>query len=133
MNLSGKALDVYNKAYEELMKINESKEDDSSPSAVYENSHEMSIYLYNQEGQSGAANGSATRMANNNKGVSRESFIGQFNVAIEHSPGIRKLFCQGMSQDENSNGDGVTEKQLIKQNCGEDQERLSSSVKFTFN
>ncbi|XP_050225067.1 uncharacterized protein LOC126674630 [Mercurialis annua] len=107
MNLSGEALDAYNEAYEELMKINES-EDDDSPSTLYENSHETSIPSYNQ-------NGSATRVANNNKRLSRESYVDQLKVAIEHSPGIRKLLYEGTSEDENSSSDGEMEKQLIKQ------------------
>ncbi|XP_065878936.1 uncharacterized protein [Euphorbia lathyris] len=53
MNLSGKALDAYNEAYEELMKTNESEEDDSPPPGVYRSNYQQNIDSFHPENGEG--------------------------------------------------------------------------------
>ncbi|EEF47762.1 hypothetical protein RCOM_1469830 [Ricinus communis] len=114
MNLSGDALEAYNEAYEELMKINESEEDDS-PSTAYESMHPYNQIML-QCCQDGATNGSMTRLRNNKEiPSSRESCGSQLKVAIKHSQGIQKLLYDDTSEDENSGSSDEMEKQLIKQ------------------
>ncbi|KAJ9140549.1 hypothetical protein P3X46_031182 [Hevea brasiliensis] len=117
MNLSGEALDAYNEAYEELMKINESEEDDS-PSWVYENNHEGGIPPFNESilwGQNGAANDSLTHLTSNKEKPSRELYFNQLKASMERNPGIQELLYDGASEDENSDCSDEMEKQLIQQ------------------
>ncbi|KAK1550338.1 hypothetical protein Q3G72_017482 [Acer saccharum] len=91
MNLSGEALDAYNEAYEELMKINESEEEKST-SGIHENNHQVGFHHFDQSVSSS-----------------------QGKISEEDSLRVEELLDVGASGDENSDCDDEMEKQLIKQ------------------
>ncbi|GLT25197.1 hypothetical protein SLA2020_003420 [Shorea laevis] len=116
MNLTGEALDAYNEAYDELMKINES-EDEDSPSKEYANTHLGGEHLSEGSmswGQNSAANGSPHPMYNK-KEVSSEIFASQVTTSEEHSSRFQELLDVGFSEHESSDCDDEMGRQLIKQ------------------
>ncbi|KAJ9163526.1 hypothetical protein P3X46_023184 [Hevea brasiliensis] len=116
MNLSGEALDAYNEAYEELMKINESQEDDLL-SGVYENNHQGGIHPFdesNLRGQNGATNSSLIHLTRNREKPSRELHFNQLKASVERGSENQELLYDAASEDENSDCSDEIEKQLIK-------------------
>lgn len=97
LNLSGEALDAYNEAYEELIKINDSEEDSPSGSLA---------------GQHGVANGSATSSTADEGILSRELYTSKVTELEGQSSSINEL---NVSEDENCDCDNELEKQLIRQ------------------
>lgn len=98
MNLAGEALDAYNEAYDELMKLSESEEEDS-PCQVFETFRDQI------PSQSYGVNGSIGHFA-----LEEEKWLGD-----EH---ITRVECSNnrcVSEEENSDSDEEMEKQLIKQ------------------
>ncbi|XP_027338414.1 uncharacterized protein LOC113852391 [Abrus precatorius] len=106
LNLSGEALDAYNEAYEELIKINDSEE--NSPSEIYdsgdhkEGSHSQDWHAF--EVQHGGANGAATYPA------SELSFSKV--TMLEGNSSICEL---DGTEVESCGFDGEVEQQLIRQ------------------
>ncbi|KAL5813377.1 hypothetical protein ACOSQ3_024137 [Xanthoceras sorbifolium] len=116
MNLSGEALDAYNEAYEELMKINESDEEDS-PSGVHENNHQLGFHPFDRsvsQGQNRKLNGSLPHLSPNEEKTWKEFYSSQGKTS-EHSVRVEELLDVGVSGEENSDCDDEMEKQLIKQ------------------
>lgn len=98
MNLAGEALDAYNEAYDEWMKLSESEEEDS-PCQVFETFRDQ------MPSQSYGVNGSIGHSA-----LEEEKWLGD-----EH---ISRFECSNnssVSEEENSDSDEEMEKQLIKQ------------------
>ncbi|KDP31348.1 hypothetical protein JCGZ_11724 [Jatropha curcas] len=117
MNLSGEALDAYNEAYEELMKIDESEEDDS-PRGIYENNHQGCIHTCSESilwSKKDTRNGSSIHHSHNKEKPSRELYLNQLKASIGHVSRIQELHSDGASEDENGDCNDEMEKQLIKQ------------------
>lgn len=117
MNLSGEALDAYNEAYEELMKINES-EDEDSPSGVYEDNYGSDTYPYDPSlscDQNGKMNRSAPHIAHDKEKILMAVYSSQSKASDDHSSRVQELLDVGVSGDENSDCNDEMEKQLIKQ------------------
>lgn len=98
LNLSGEALDAYNEAYEELIKINDSEED--SPSGILGDQH-------------GVANGSATFSTVDEGILSRELCTSKVTMLEGKSSSINELSVS--EDDENCDCDNEVENQLIRQ------------------
>lgn len=115
MNLSGEALDAYNEACEELLKLEDSEEDDV-PSAIYQNNHQEELQNFDGnmswDCQNGV-NGSLTNPANYAKNTSEEPFYGEGRTWEEQQSRVQELVDAGVSEDECS--DDEIEKQLIHQ------------------
>ncbi|KAL6177999.1 hypothetical protein ACLB2K_049519 [Fragaria x ananassa] len=94
MNLAGEALDAYNEAYEELMKLSESEEEDS-PCQV------IGTFRDQMHKQSFDVKGSIVHFA-----LEEEQWLGDEHISRFDYPG---------SEDENSHSDDEIEKQLIQQ------------------
>lgn len=110
MNLSGEALDAYNEAYEELMKLNESEEE-GSPSKIYENDQHYSFDKSTLPAQYSLVNGS---LPNKNKTY----FSSQLRNIEVPSSRIEELpqVGVGVSEDQSSEcDDDEMEKMLIQQ------------------
>ncbi|KAJ0105614.1 hypothetical protein Patl1_18900 [Pistacia atlantica] len=103
MNLSGEALNAYNEAYEELMKINESEEEDS-PSGFYEMNR-----------QNGGVNGSLPHHTHNIEKISKEFNYSQVKASEEQGLSVEESLDVGLSGCDDSDFDDEMEKQLIKQ------------------
>lgn len=117
MNLSGEALDAYNEAYEELMKIDDS-EDENSPSVDYENNHQIGSHPFDQRVswvQNGIINGSSPHIVHNKEKISNEVHSSPRTLSEEYSLRVPELLDVGKSGDESSDCEGEMEKQLIKQ------------------
>lgn len=109
MNLSGEALDAYNEAYEELMKLNESEEE-GSPSTIKENNQD-SFDKGTSWAQSSLINGS---LSNKDKTY----FSSQLRNIEVPSSSIQELLQVGggASKDQSSDcDDDEMEKMLIQQ------------------
>ncbi|PON69700.1 hypothetical protein TorRG33x02_258910 [Trema orientale] len=115
MNLSGEALDAYNEAHEELMKMSESDEEDS-PHRVHENLHYSQFLSHTKfENQNGERMGSMEHSA-----IAEEKPLGEFfrnNLRIEEEHISLVLGSNETSdcQEEIGDFDDEIEKQLIKQ------------------
>ncbi|KAL6175426.1 hypothetical protein ACLB2K_052067 [Fragaria x ananassa] len=94
MNLAGEALDAYNEAYEELMKLSESEEEDS-PCQV------IGTFRDQMRKQSFDVNSSIVHFA-----LEEEQWLGDEHIS---------RFDYPVSEDENSHTDDEMEKQLIQQ------------------
>ncbi|XP_004301115.1 PREDICTED: uncharacterized protein LOC101299590 [Fragaria vesca subsp. vesca] len=94
MNLAGEALDAYNEAYEELMKLSDSEEEDS-PCQV------IGTFRDQMHKQSFDVNGSIVHFA-----LEEEQWLGDEHIS---------RFDYPVSEDENSHSDDEMEKQLIQQ------------------
>ncbi|XP_062116711.1 uncharacterized protein LOC133830691 [Humulus lupulus] len=115
MALSGEALDAYNEAHEELMKMSDSDEEDS-PCRFYENPQgSCSFSDVMSECQNGEINGSMEHSA-----TAEEKLVGKFSqtslrMQEEHISLVPGSNETSDSQDEVSDADDEIEKQLIKQ------------------
>ncbi|KAK7304236.1 hypothetical protein RJT34_15373 [Clitoria ternatea] len=112
LNLSGEALDAYNEAYEELIKINDSEE--TSPSGILDNDHKegSSSHDWHMLGvQHDEANGSST-CSTFNGGMSREFSTSKVTMLEGQSSSMYEL---DGTEDESCGFDGEMEQQLIKQ------------------
>lgn len=117
MNLSGEALDAYNEAFEELMKIDDSEEE-NSPSGDFENNHQIGSHPFDQSVSwvhNGIINGSSPHTVHNKEKILNEVHSSQRTVSEEYSLRVQELLDVGMSGDESSDCEGEMEKQLIKQ------------------
>ncbi|XP_040367964.1 uncharacterized protein LOC112180976 isoform X2 [Rosa chinensis] len=94
MNLAGEALDAYNEAYEELMKLSESEEEDSP-------CQDIETFRDQIRNQSFDVNGSIGHFA-----LEEEKWIGDEHISM--------VECS-VSEGENTNSDDEMEKQLILQ------------------
>ncbi|KAH9778189.1 hypothetical protein KPL71_007262 [Citrus sinensis] len=117
MNLSGEALDAYNEAFEELMKIDDSEEE-NSPSGDFENNHQIGSHPFDQSVSwvhNGIINGSSPHTVHNKEKILNEVHSSQRTLSEECSLRVQELLDVGMSGDESSDCEGEMEKQLIKQ------------------
>ncbi|KAK4850159.1 hypothetical protein QYF36_004296 [Acer negundo] len=117
MNLSGEALDAYNEAYEELMKINEHEEEEST-SGIHENNHQAGFHPFDRSVsrvQNGKVNGSLPHLTHNEEETWKDLYSSQGKISEEDSLRVEELLDVGASGDENSDCDDEMEKQLIKQ------------------
>ncbi|KAK3225820.1 hypothetical protein Dsin_005682 [Dipteronia sinensis] len=117
MNLSGEALDAYNEAYEELMKINDSEEEEST-SGIHENNHQAGFHPFDRSvsrGQNGNVNGSLPHLTHTEEKTWKGLYSSQGKISEEDSLRVEELLDVGASGDENSDCDDEMEKQLIKQ------------------
>ncbi|XP_021285617.1 uncharacterized protein LOC110417551 [Herrania umbratica] len=118
MNLSGEALDAYNEACEELLKVDESEEEDA-PSDHYQNNHhheELHMFDGNMSwGGQNTGDGSLPNPTHHAMNISEEPFPGQGRILEEHSSRVQELLDIGVSEDESSDCDDEMEKQLIQQ------------------
>lgn len=117
MNLSGEALDAYNEAFEELMKIDDSEEE-NSPSGDFENNHQIGSHPFDQSVSwvhNGIINGSSPHTVHNKEKILSEVHSSQRTLSEECSLRVQELLDVGMSGDESSDCEGEMEKQLIKQ------------------
>ncbi|KAL9438438.1 hypothetical protein AB3S75_024165 [Citrus x aurantiifolia] len=117
MNLSGEALDAYNEAYEELMKIDDSEEE-NSPSGDFENNHQIGSHPFDQSVSwvhNGIINGSSPHTVHNKEKILNEVHSSQRTVSEEYSLRVQELLDVGISGDESSDCEVEMEKQLIKQ------------------
>ncbi|XVF11792.1 hypothetical protein REPUB_Repub08aG0058400 [Reevesia pubescens] len=119
MKLSGEALDAYNEAFEELLKVDESEEEDA-PSDIYQNNHQEELHKFDGNiswgGQDDDVNGSllhSTHYANNN--ISEEPVCGQRKILEEQPSRVQELLGAGVNENECSDCDDEMEKQLIQQ------------------
>lgn len=117
MNLSGEALDAYNEAFEELMKIDDSEEE-NSPSGDFENNHQIGSHPFDQSVSwvhNGIINGSSPHTVHNKEKILNEVHSSQRTVSEEYSLRVQELLDVGISGDESSDCEVEMEKQLIKQ------------------
>lgn len=117
MNLSGEALDAYNEAFEELMKIDDSEEE-NSPSGDFENNHQIGSHPFDRSVSwvhNGIINGSSPHTVHNKEKILSEVHSSQRTLSEECSLRVQELLDVGMSGDESSDCEGEMEKQLIKQ------------------
>ena len=113
LNLSGEALDAYNEAYEELIKIDDSEE--NSPSGIHHDDHKEGSPSHDWHAlgaQHGDANGSGTCSAVNGGTLSRELSSGKVAMLEEQSSSVYDLDVTG---DESCSYDNEVERQLIRQ------------------
>lgn len=98
INLSGEALDAYNEAYDELLKINGS-EDEDSQSMYYANNIQEGPYLSEGNmswGQNSATvSGSFPHLMDKKQDVSSEIFANQVTASEEHSSRFQELLDVG--------------------------------------
>ncbi|KAK9277930.1 hypothetical protein L1049_027487 [Liquidambar formosana] len=99
INLSEEALDAYNEAYEELMKINEAEEEDL-PSGV---------------GQNGEENSFMPHCTIRKDKTSRKCGPPNVRTWEEHISRVQRLNASNVSGDEYSDCDDEMEKLLIQQ------------------
>ncbi|KAK9996246.1 hypothetical protein SO802_020932 [Lithocarpus litseifolius] len=117
MNLSEEALDAYNEAYIELMKIDDSEEQDLSLVA-HENKHQEGFNPSDQHAftdQNGGIGGSIPHLAIDDDTLSMEFFSSKTKAFGEHTSEVKEFKDVCVSEDENSDCDDEIEKQLIKQ------------------
>lgn len=114
MNLSGEALDAYNEAYEELMKISESEEEDS-PCQVFETFRAQNPC----QTQSDEVNGSIGHFASSKEETLAEDiFSFESKVRMldeEHISRVQSSNNTSVTGEEHSDSDAEMEKQLIMQ------------------
>ncbi|XP_022769263.1 uncharacterized protein LOC111312853 [Durio zibethinus] len=104
MKLSGEALDAYNEACEELLKVDESEEEDA-PSDIYQNNHREELHK-----------GYMSWGCQNAKNTSEEPFHGEGRTREVQPSRVQELLDVGASEDECSDYcDDEMEKQLIQQ------------------
>ncbi|GAV85779.1 LOW QUALITY PROTEIN: hypothetical protein CFOL_v3_29213, partial [Cephalotus follicularis] len=116
MNLSGEALEEYNEAYEELMKINDS-DDENSLLGVDEKNHQMAMHIIDHSapwGQNGGVNYSLPLLTDSKDQTSVELLSSHARLE-DNSSRPQELLDIGVSGDENSDCDDEMEKQLIQQ------------------
>ncbi|XP_061354963.1 uncharacterized protein LOC133299503 isoform X2 [Gastrolobium bilobum] len=112
LNLSGEALDAYNEAYEELIKINDSEE--NSPSGIHDTDHKEGSDLHDFHAfgvQHGGANGSITYSIVNGGRLSSDLSSNKVTMLEGQSSSI----CEPNVTEESSGCDNEVEKQLIRQ------------------
>ncbi|XVF08928.1 hypothetical protein REPUB_Repub07fG0046900 [Reevesia pubescens] len=118
LKLSGEALDAYNEACEELLKADESEEEDDAASDIYQNNHQEELHKFDGnrswDGQNGV-NGSLPRPTQCAKNTSEEPFYGKGRTLEEQPSRVQELLDVGVSEDECSDCDDEMEKQLIQQ------------------
>lgn len=116
MNLSGEALDAYNEAYDELLKIDES-EDEYSQLMDYEINIQEEHHLSEGSmswGQRSAVNDSFPHLMDKNQEVSSAIYANRETASEEHSSRLQELLDVGFSEEESSDCDDEMG-QLIKQ------------------
>ncbi|OMO53149.1 hypothetical protein CCACVL1_28851 [Corchorus capsularis] len=117
MKLSGEALDAYNEACEELLKVDESEEEDAV-SDIHENNHHEELPLFGEKmacvDQNGV-NGSSPHRREYAMKLSEEPFSGYGRTLEEQPLRVQELLDLGVSEDECSDCDDEMEKQLIQQ------------------
>ncbi|XVE54693.1 hypothetical protein DITRI_Ditri03aG0102500 [Diplodiscus trichospermus] len=116
MELSGEALDAYNEACEELLKVDESDEEDA-PSDIYQNSHKKEHHKFDGNMSWGSQNGVNSSLLHPRpyaKNMSEEPFYGGERAWEEQPPRVQELLVS-VSEDECSDCDDEMEKQLIQQ------------------
>lgn len=117
MNLSEEALDAYNEAYIELMKIDDSEDQDLSL-VTHENKHQEGFNQSDQHafrGQNGGIGGSIPHLAIDDDTLSMEFFSSKTKAFGGHTSEVKEFNDVCVSEDENSDCDDEIEKQLIKQ------------------
>lgn len=117
MNLSEEALDAYNEAYIELMKMDDSEDQDLSL-AAHENKHQQGFDPLDQHAfrdQNGGIGGSIPHLAINDDTLSMEFFSSKTEAFGGHTSEVKEFNDVCVSEDENSDCDDEIEKQLIKQ------------------
>ncbi|XP_038678511.1 uncharacterized protein LOC119979958 isoform X2 [Tripterygium wilfordii] len=111
MNLSEAALDAYNESYEELMKTNESEEEDSL-SGVHRNIQQMDLQSISW-GKNGELNG--LHHTPSKEEASKEFCSSQVKSSPKQCSRVQELLDVGTSADENTDSDDEMDQQLIKQ------------------
>ncbi|KAJ1402800.1 hypothetical protein SESBI_27791 [Sesbania bispinosa] len=106
----GEALDAYNEAYEELIKINDSEE--NSPSGIHDGDHKEVSHSHALGVQHGGADGSVTCSTVNGGRLSRELSSSKVTMLEGQSSSIYELDGTG---DESGDCDNELERQLIRQ------------------
>ena len=117
MNLSEEALDAYNEAYIELMKIDDSEDQDLSL-VTHANKHQEGFNPSDQHafrGQNVGIGGSIPHLAINDDTLSMEFFSSKTKAFGGHTSEVKEFNDVCVSEDENSDCDDEIEKQLIKQ------------------
>ncbi|XWS37272.1 hypothetical protein CRYUN_Cryun19dG0029100 [Craigia yunnanensis] len=118
MKLSGEALDAYNEACEELLKVDES-EDEDAPSNIYQNNHREELHKFDGNmawGCQNGINGSLPHPTHYEKKISEKPFYGDGRTREEQPSRIQELHDVGVSEDEcGDECDDEMEKQLIQQ------------------
>lgn len=114
MNLSGEALDAYNEAYVELMKMSDSDEEDS-PTVFHDSSCNGGLLPFGQRGENHGSNGSLTHFSRSNYRTSNEVYVNCSTELPVATARVQELLCSSVSEDESSECSHEMEKQLIKQ------------------
>ncbi|TKY73302.1 hypothetical protein E2542_SST02054 [Spatholobus suberectus] len=113
LNLSGEALDAYNEAYEELIKINDSEE--NSPLDMHDSDHKEGSHSHDWHAivvQHGEANDSVTYGSVSAGQLSRELSSSKVTMLEGHSSSIYEL---DGTEDVSCGFDNEVEQQLIRQ------------------
>ncbi|GMJ05807.1 hypothetical protein like AT5G61040 [Hibiscus trionum] len=95
MKLTGEALDAYNEACKELLKTDESEEDDDAGSDIY-HSHQDELPKYDR------------------KSFTEEAVYGRGKTSEDQTSRVRESLDVGVDEDECSDCDDEMEKQLIE-------------------
>ncbi|XWS47928.1 hypothetical protein CRYUN_Cryun13aG0028200 [Craigia yunnanensis] len=116
MKLSGEALDAYNEACEEFLKVDESEEEDAA-SDIYQNNPHEELHKFDGNMSWGGQNGNCSlrHPTHYAKNISEEPFYGQGRTLEEQPSRVQELIDVGVSEDECSDCDDEMEKQLIQQ------------------
>ncbi|KAJ4824017.1 hypothetical protein Tsubulata_046177 [Turnera subulata] len=114
MNLAGEALDAYNEAYVELMKMNES-DDEDSPVGVPDDNWDGPFNPFVQRCVDDEANDSLAYYSRSEERMPKRLYNTRLNTFRERNTRIQEILYTGLSEDETSECDDEMEKLLIKQ------------------
>ncbi|KAL5544621.1 hypothetical protein UlMin_008405 [Ulmus minor] len=118
MNLSGEALDAYNEAYEELMKISDSEEEDL-PHRLCEIDNTLFSDSFSHQMLQSQNNDGIIDLVPNSAIAKEKSVVGflsdKLRLQEEHSFSVQRSNDTSDSQEGTSGSDDEMEKQLIKQ------------------